>query len=134
MSIEEKIEEMVTSTNWDFAKMLKLKELSNELAVKLYDTTLSSGEIIDLIWEEQLAGEVDGSFGELYRTTTISVLESKIMESFQHHFETATVNFNPTPKEEPKSIIEKPKPTPKPKSITKKQKDGTKLPKGMERV
>jgi len=134
MSIEEKIEEMVTSTNWDFAKMLKLKELSNELAIKLYDTTLSSGEIIDLIWEEQLIGDEYNSFGELYRAITINVLESKIMESFQHHFETATVNFNSTPKEEPKLIIEKPKPTPKPKSITKKQKDGTKLPKGMERV
>tara|TARA_R110000751_G_scaffold122537_1_gene223167 strand:+ start:1811 stop:2215 length:405 start_codon:yes stop_codon:yes gene_type:complete len=134
MSIEEKIEEMVTSTNWGFAKMLKLHELSKELAIKLYDTTLSSSEIIDLIWEEQLVGDEYSSFGELYRATTISVLESKIMESFQHHFETATVNFNNPSKEEPKLIIEKPKSTPKPKTITKPQKDGTKLPKGMERV
>tara|TARA_R110002110_G_scaffold47357_6_gene142337 strand:- start:3877 stop:4281 length:405 start_codon:yes stop_codon:yes gene_type:complete len=134
MRIEEKIEDMVTSTNWDFAKMLKLKELSNELAIKLYDTTLSSSEIIDLIWEEPLVSDEYSSFGELYIATTIGVLENKIMESFQHHFETATVNFNTTLKEEPKPIIEKPKLIPKPKSITKKQKDGTKLPKGMERV
>ena len=55
------------------------------------------------------------------------------MEAFQKHFETATVNFNTSPKEEPKPIIEKPK-AKKPKAITEKQQDGTNLPKGMKRV
>ena len=37
MSIDEKIDEIVTGTNWGFAKMLKLTELSEELAIQMYD-------------------------------------------------------------------------------------------------
>tara|TARA_R100000008_G_scaffold31259_2_gene17447 strand:+ start:1686 stop:2105 length:420 start_codon:yes stop_codon:yes gene_type:complete len=138
--IEEKIENLVTNEEWSFASMLKLKDLSHELAEKLYDTDLTSNEIIDLIWEEQLEIKDYSSFGELYKTITIKVLETKIMEAFQKHFENATVNFNNKIKKEPKPIIEKPKKTPKPNSNKKEKEefvktdDGTNLPKGVKRV
>ena len=131
--IDEKINEIVTGTNWDFAKMLKLTELSEELAIQMYDGVISTSDIINLIWEEQCVFEDDITFGEIYRTKTILVLKNKIMEAFQKHFETATVNFNVKPKEESKELPKKPK-VQKPKSVTKKQKDGTDLPKGMKRV
>ena len=131
--INEKIEEMITETNWDFAKMLKLTELSEELAIKIYDNSLNSSDIIDLIWDEQCDFDGTVTFGEIYRTKTIEILKDKIMRAFQKHFETATVNFNTKPKEEPKPIIEKPK-IKKPKSISEKQQDGTDLPKGLKRI
>ena len=84
MSIDKKIDEIVTGTNWDFAKMLKLTELSEELAVQMYDGVISSNDIIDLIWDEYISSSSEPvTFGEIYRTTTLALLKNKIIDELK---------------------------------------------------
>tara|TARA_R110002012_G_scaffold134166_2_gene287429 strand:+ start:1222 stop:1632 length:411 start_codon:yes stop_codon:yes gene_type:complete len=136
--MREKINKIVKDGNWEFARLLKLNEVCEELANKMYQD-LSPAEILELIWEVKF-DDGGNTLGHLISFHSKSRLKDEFITSFQKYFETATVSFK-SPVEEPmveESIkIEKP---PLPKAKKKKSEemvknsDGTDMPKGVKRV
>ena len=135
--MKEKIDKIIREGNWEFSKLLKLKEISQELADELY-SELSTGEILELVWHSKV--DADNTFGQIIRIECRRVLQEEFINSFQKYFETATVSFKP-PVQEPTedlSIIPEQPPLPKAKKDkpkdTEKGSDGTDMPKGVKRV
>ena len=138
--MKEQIDKIIREGNWEFSKLLKLKEISQELADELY-SELSTGEILELIWH--LKVDADNTFGQIIRTECIRVLQEEFINSFQKYFESATVSFkSPEPeKHRVESISEEQPPLPKPKAKKSdkekemiKGEDGFDMPKGVKRV
>jgi len=135
--MREKIDNIVKEGDWEFSKLLKLKEISQELADDLY-SELSTEEILELVWHSKV--DADNTFGQIIRTECRRILQEEFINSFQKYFETATVSFKP-PVQEPTedlSIIPEQPPLPKAKKDkpkeTVKNSDGTDMPKGVKRV
>ena len=136
--MKEKIDKLVKEGDWEFAKLLKLNEVCEDLAKEMYQE-LSPSEILELIWEVKI-DDGGNTLGHLISFHSKSRLKDEFIASFQKYFETATVSFKP-PVQEPiveESIkIEKP-PLPKAKKDkpkdTEKGSDGTDMPKGVKRV
>ena len=135
--MKEQIDKIIREGNWEFSKLLKLKEISQELADELY-SELSTGEILELVWHSKV--DADNTFGQIIRIECRRVLQEEFINSFQKYFETATVSFKP-PVQEPTedlSIIPEQPPLPKAKKDkpkeTVKNSDGTDMPKGVKRV
>jgi len=135
--MKEKIDNIVKEGDWEFSKLLKLKEISQQLADELY-SELSTEEILELVWHSKV--DADNTFGQVIRTECRRVLQEEFINSFQKYFETATVSFKP-PVQEPTedlSIIPEQPPLPKAKKDkpkeTVKNSDGTDMPKGVKRV
>ena len=138
--MKEQIDKIIREGNWEFSKLLKLKEISQELADEMY-SELSTGEILELVWH--LKVDADNTFGQIIRTECIRVLQEEFINSFQKYFESATVSFkSPEPeKHRVESINEEQPPLPKPK-VKKSDKekemikgeDGFDMPKGVKRV
>ena len=140
MVLKEKIDKIIREGNWEFSKLLKLKEISQELADDMY-SELSTGEILELVWHSKV--DADNTFGQVIRTECRRVLQEEFITSFQKYFESATVSFkSPEPeKHSIESISEEQPPLPKPKAVKAdkvkemiKSDDGTKLPKGVKRL
>ena len=136
--MKEKIDKLVKEGDWEFAKLLKLNEVCEELAKKMYQE-LSPAEILELIWEVKL-NDGGKTLGHLISFHAKSQLKDEFVASFQKYFETATVSFKP-PVQEPTedlSIIPEQPPLPKAKKDkpkeTVKNSDGTDMPKGVKRV
>ena len=138
--MKEQIDKIIREGNWEFSKLLKLKEISQELADEMY-SELSTGEILELIWH--LKVDADNPFGQIIRTECIRVLQEEFINSFQKYFESATVSFkSPEPeKHRVESISEEQPPLPKPKAKKSdkekemiKGEDGFDMPKGVKRV
>tara|TARA_R100000995_G_C3461968_1_gene113618 strand:- start:622 stop:1038 length:417 start_codon:yes stop_codon:yes gene_type:complete len=138
--LKEQIDKIIREGNWEFSKLLKLKEISQELADEMY-SELSTGEILELIWH--LKVDADNTFGQIIRTECIRVLQEEFINSFQKYFESATVSFkSPEPeKHRVESISEEQPPLPKPKAKKSdkekemiKGEDGFDMPKGVKRV
>mgnify|MGYP003121050973 FL=1 len=138
--MKEQIDKIIREGNWEFSKLLKLKEISQELADEMY-SELSTGEILELIWH--LKVDADNTFGQIIRTECIRVLQEEFINSFQKYFESATVSFkSPEPeKHRVESISEEQPPLPKPKAKKSdkekemiKGEDGFDMPKGVKRV
>lgn len=136
--MRESIDKRVKDGNWEFAKLLKLNEVCDDLAQEYY-SKLSPAEILKLIWETQI-DEGGRTLGQIISMECRNVLKDEFIASFQKHFETATVSFK-SPIEELKADnpinMEQP-PLPKPKKEkpkdTVKNPDGTDLPKGVKRL
>tara|TARA_R100000988_G_C3873893_1_gene105089 strand:+ start:91 stop:498 length:408 start_codon:yes stop_codon:yes gene_type:complete len=135
--MKEKIDKIVKEGNWEFAKLLKLKEICQELADEMY-SELSTEEILEMVWHSKV--DADNTFGQIIRIECRRVLQEEFMNSFQKSFETATVKFD-SPHEEKhrvESISEEQPPLPKAKESkplkTFKSDDGTDMPKGVKRV
>ena len=135
--MKEKIDKIVKEGYWEFAKLLKLKEICQELADEMY-SKLSTEEILEMVWESKV--DADNTFGQVIRIECRRLLQEEFMNSFQRSFETATVKFD-SPSEErltQESITEELPPLPKAKEDkplkTFKSDDGTDMPKGVKRV
>ena len=135
--MREKIDKVVKEGDWEFAKLLKLNEVCEELANEMYQE-LSPAEILELVWE--LSEDGARSIGQIISFYAKSQLKDEFVASFQKYFETATVSFKP-PVQEPTedlSIIPEQPPLPKAKKDkpkeTVKNSDGTDMPKGVKRL
>ena len=138
--MRESIDKIVKEGNWEFAKLLKLKEICQELADEMY-SKLSTEEILEMVWESKV--DADNTFGQVIRIECRRLLQEEFMNSFQRSFETATVKFD-SPSEErltQESITEEQPPLPKEKKDkpkkerkTIKGEDGIDMPKGVKRV
>lgn len=138
--MKEKIDKIIREGNWEFSKLLKLKEISQELADEMY-SELSTGEILELVWHSKV--DADNTFGQIIRIECRRVLQEEFINSFQKYFESATVSFkSPEPeKHRVESISEEQPPLPKPKAKKSdkekemiKGEDGFDMPKGVKRV
>ena len=94
--MRESIDKIVKEGNWEFAKLLKLKEICQELADEMY-SKLSTEEILEMVWESKV--DADNTFGQVIRIECRRLLQEEFMNSFQRSFETATVKFD-SPSEE----------------------------------
>jgi hypothetical protein len=140
MVMKAKINEIVQSGEWEFAKLLKLSDICDDLAKDMY-ANLSSEEILELVWESQY--DESNTIGMIVMNHTLQNLKHEFIDSFQKYFETATVQFKtPAKDESPKSAekITQP-PLPKPKAEkdkkpikTVKGNDGIDIPEGVKRV
>jgi len=135
--MRERIDKLVKEGNWEFAKLLKLNDICHQLAIELYKD-LTPTEILELVWETEY--EEDKTIGLLINQYALRNLQQEFTASFQKHFETATVSFQP-PVQEPKADLSiKPEQPPLPKAKkdkpkeTVKNSDGTDMPKGVKRV
>ena len=138
--MKEKIDKIVQEGNWEFAKLLKIKEICQELADEMY-SELSTEEILEMVWHSKV--DEDNTFGQIIRIECRRLLQEEFMTSFQKCFETATVSFKSPAKEvivdKSISIEQPPLPKAKAKKSDKKEEviksdDGTKLPKGVKRL
>tara|TARA_R110000824_G_scaffold163305_2_gene339080 strand:- start:123 stop:539 length:417 start_codon:yes stop_codon:yes gene_type:complete len=135
-----KINEIVQNGEWEFAKLLKLSDICNDLAKDMY-ANLSSEEILELVWESQY--DESNTIGMIVMSHTLQNLKSEFIDSFQKYFETATVQFKTPAKDDtPKNLIgnnQPPLPKPKAKKDKKpiktvKGNDGIDTPEGVKRV
>jgi|TARA_R110000824_G_scaffold57378_1_gene156158 hypothetical protein len=110
--MKDKIQEKIDSKDWKFHELLKLPDVSKQVAEELYHE-LDLDSQLEMIWEIQIP-ELEYSFGSLFKILVMQQLEEEIMVVFKKKFESATVNFSEKstpsiPAEKPASLIEKPK-------------------------
>jgi len=113
--MKDKIQEKIDSKDWKFHELLKLPDVSKQVAEELYHE-LDLESQLEMIWEKQIPEleTWEHSFGSLFNILVMQQLEEEVMVVFKKKFESATVNFagKPTlsiPAEKPASLIEKPK-------------------------
>ena len=130
--MKESIDKIVQEGDWEFAKLLKLSDVCQELSEN-YWLSLDSGSINELIWDS-VVYEDGTTLGMLIKETAIKLLKQEFMTSFQKCFETATVQFkSPAPERlSEESITQEQPPLPKKKMV--KGKDGMDAPKGVKRI
>ena len=138
--MKEKIDKIVQEGDWEFAKLLKLDQICEDLANKMY-TELSPSEILELVWE--ISEDGARSIGQIVSYHAKSQLKNEFKTSFQKCFESATVKFK-SPAQEmkvEKSISAEKPPLPKQKAKKSdkekemiKGEDGFDMPKGVKRV
>ena len=136
--MKESIDKIVKDGNWEFAKLLKLNEVCQELAKTMYNE-LTPSVILELIWEIKI-DEGGRTLGQIISMECRNTLKKEFIASFQKHFETATVSFKPTVEESEADNpikLEQP-PLPKSKKVKSKDivkgSDGTDMPKGVKRL
>ena len=130
--MKEQIDKIVQDGNWEFARLLKLSDICEELSHNFW-LSLDSGSINELIWDS-VVKEDGTTLGMLIKENAIRKLKQEFMTSFQKSFETATVQFKPPAKETitDESITQEQPPLPKKKMI--KGEDGLDMPKGVKRI
>jgi hypothetical protein len=130
--MKEKILEKLQSREFSFMQLLKMQDLAAELADEIYGE-LDIEDKVSLVW--QIKVTADSEFlGSLFEKAARQQLTQMFIEALQQLAEGASVSFEEKTKEFiplPTAPTEEKPPTP-PKKIT--QKDGTDLPKGVERV
>jgi hypothetical protein len=111
--MKDKIQEKIDSKDWKFHELLKLPDVSKQVAEELYHE-LDLESQLEMIWEKQIPEleTWEHSFGSLFNILVMQQLEEEIMVVFKKKFESATVNFagKPTlsiPAEKPASLTEK---------------------------
>jgi hypothetical protein len=141
LNINEKIEEVITGTEWSFSTLLKLESISANVADTLYNE-MAPSELMDLIWEVKISTATTraNTFGLLYKHISLMVLKDKVMKAFQKHFDDAKVTFT----QNVESPVEEtpPRPTsfkdivkqPAEELIEDTGDDGISTPKGVERL
>ena len=144
--MHEVIEEKINGREFTFMELLKIEDLASELANETYEE-LNMQSRLEFAWEVKITASGE-HFGELFRKASIEALRSAFASGLKQFMENAKVTsqleeskivtaFEPPSMED--VVRDMPPiepPTLEDKKITtfEEKKDGTKLPKGVERI
>lgn len=146
--MHEVIEEKINGREFTFMELLKIEDLASELANETYEE-LNMQSRLEFAWEVKITASGE-HFGELFRKASIEALRSAFASGLKQFMENAKVTSQSvdldtkivTSFEPPEEKIERIVPTieelvqPEDKIHTtfEEKKDGTILPKGVERI